>query len=302
MKPPTICVSMLLLLTVACTHKDDLSSEFLQFSGKDLTDGFCLVSPSRVVLNHHDIEYYDFAAHLVYLKDPISFSKDIVGSGAHAVYAGEDSIYKLENMNGYDSYMPAGPMIWNQPLYKDYVMHIDLLRMQDPDHPDDPRADPRIVEALLKYNQFHAGLACEIVDLQINESGHVLLELELTNEDSYDYCYLDPYKMGLELFHYFTNGLLLRNSSWESFTHQIEVEYPDPWDSWNPAWLSVIESEETVNLSIDYLEFDEIPPGDYTALFRFSGLSHQIQKEELDQVGGRIWLGDLDLSVPLTID
>ena len=162
--------------------------------------------------------------------------------------------------------------------------------------------DPRIMEALLKYDQFHEGLACEIVDIRTPEPGYVLLELELRNEDNFDYLYLDPEKMSLAIFHYFTNGLFLRKASWESFTHKIEILQPDPWDSWDPAWLSVIESGETVNLTIEYLEFEEFPAGDYTAWFRFPGLSGQVQKDDLLQAGGRIWLGDLDLSLPLTID
>jgi len=302
MKPLTICLSMVSLLILSCEHKQDLGPEFLQSCELELTDGFCLVSDDRVVLNHHQIEYYDYSTHLVYLKDQVSFTEDIVGSGVNAVYAGGDSIYRLANMNAYDSYMPDGPLIWNQSFYNDYVMHIDLLRMLDSDLQDDPRVDPRIVEALLKYDQFHEGLACEIVDVQMVEPGHVLLELELKNEDDFDYCYLDPDKMGLGLFHYFTNGLFLRNAYREPFTHQLEVIYPDPWDAWDPGWLSVIESGETVSLTIEYLAFDEFPPGDYTAWFRFSGLSGQVQKDDLLQAGGRIWLGDLDLSVPLTID
>lgn len=162
--------------------------------------------------------------------------------------------------------------------------------------------DPRIEEALRKYDQFHEGLVCEIVDISSIEAGQVLLELELKNEDSFDYCYLDPDKMGLGMFHYFTNGLFLRNGSGDSFTHQLEVIYPDPWDSWDPAWLSVIESGKTVSLAIEYLAFDEFSPGDYTARFSFPGLSYQIQKDDLVQAGGRVWLGDLDTSVSLSLD
>jgi len=302
MKSLTICLSMVSLLILSCEHKQDLGPEFLLNCELELTDGFCLVSNDGVVLNHHQIEYYDYSAHLVYLKDQVSFSEDIVGSGVNSVYADGDSIYRLANMNAYDSYMPAGPLIWNQSFYKDYVMQIDLLRMLDADNQDDPREDPRIREALLKYDQFHEGLACEIMDIQMVEPGHVLLELELKNEDSFDYLYLDPDKMGLGLFHYFTNGLFLMNSASNTFGHKIEVLQPDPWDAWDPAWLSEIESGETVSLSIEYRGFDEFPAGDYTAWFRFPGLSGQVQKKDLVQTGGRIWLGDLDVSVSLTLD
>ena len=295
-------MAALSMLMLSCESKNDLPEDFLQTCELELTDGFCLVSKDRVVLNHHQIDYYANSVHMVYLKDPVSFSEDIVGSGVNAVYAGGDSIYRLENMNGYDSYMPAGPMIWNQSMYNDYVMHIDLLRIVDSDNQEDPREDPRIKAALHQYDQYYEGLSCEIKGVKIVEAGGILLELELRNQDSFDYLYLDPGKMGMSLFHYFTNGLFLRTSSWDNYSHKIEVRSPEPWDSWNSDWLSVIASGETVSLSLEYLQFEEFPAGDYTAVFSFPGLSYQVKKEELDQAGGRIWLGDLDANFPLTLD
>ncbi len=44
---------------------------------------------------------------------------------------------------------------------------------------DDPREDPRIVEALKKYGQFRHGLQCEILSFWYNEVEGVILELEL---------------------------------------------------------------------------------------------------------------------------
>jgi len=301
MKPLTIFMAMLSLLVLGCTDKQDLPPDFLRNCNLELTDGFCLVSGDQVVLNHRDIDYYDYAAHLVYLKDGIFFTEENLDPGEYSVYAGGDSIYSLTAMNAYDSYMPIGPLIWRQSFYNDYVMFIDFPGMPNPEHPEDPREDPRIEEALQKYDQFQAGLTCEIMVVTSPEPGQVLLELELKNEDDLDYCYLDPDKMGMGLFHYFTNGLFLSDASRETYTHRIEVCQPEPWDSWDPEWLSVIESGEKVHLSIEYPEFEAFPPGNYTAWFRFPGL-HRVEKEDLQQAGGRIWLGNLGLVKSLTFD
>ena len=37
----------------------------------------------------------------------------------------------------------------------------------------------------------------------------MIMTCELYNPDTLDYYYLDPDKMGIGLFHYFTNGLYL---------------------------------------------------------------------------------------------
>lgn len=197
--------------------------------------------------------------------------------------------------------MPLGPAIYMPSMfYGNYLVpitygsYIDLNGKRVP--PIDPCSDPRIIEALKSHNQLHAGLQCEIRSVQFNSGNKVSLELELINNDSFNYYYLDPGKMGLGLFHYFTTGLSLWSPTLKkSFENHVQHIQPEPWDSWQMNWLSLIRSHEKKSISINYTNFDPISAGHYKLYFQFPGLSH-VEKADLVQRNGRIWLGELDLS------
>jgi hypothetical protein len=281
------------LLATACEKTD---------TWPDVSEGFCLVSDDVVVLNHKDIEYYDFSTHMIYLKEGVSLTEDVLESGVNAVYAEGEKIYDLAVMDPWDSYMPSGPLLWNWSYFGDFVIHIDMLIPVSPGSAADPREDISVVKALARYEQLHSGLACEIVEIRRVEAGHLELELELRNEDVYPYLYPDPEKMGTGLYHYFTNGLSLRNADEVNYYPLIVPESPDPEGEWDPDWLSVIGSGEMVTLTIDYPHFNEVPPGEYRAFFRFPGENYHLTRDDLVQEQGRIWMGYLDLEKTLTIE
>ena len=118
-----------------------------------------------------------------------------------------------------------------------------------------------------------------------------------------NYYYLDPDRMGLCLFNFYTQGLILWNEELHrDYMNTEEVTYPDPGDSWDPAWFSLLEQGTSDTLSILYTHFQSVPYGRYAAFFTFPGLSYQVDWEDLDQANGRIWLGEIQLSSEVEID
>ncbi|MEF8812071.1 MAG: hypothetical protein V5A47_14180, partial [Bacteroidales bacterium] len=121
------------------------------------------------------------------------------------------------------------------------------------------------------------------------------------NEDSFSYYYLDPGKMGTGLFHYFTNGLYISDeATHESYAHKMKVESPESYKTWKKEWLSLIKSGETKTSTITYNRFEVVPTGMYTARFTFPGL-HWVDKEELKQDQGRIWLGKISFQKEIIV-
>ena len=289
---------LLLFLVAGCETEKDPVDEPLDPS-LQLTDGFCLLSRSRVVLNHYDIEYYDYGAHLIYLKDPDAFEEKFKEPGAASVYADSTRIYDLSFVSMVSSYIPQGPVIWFPFIfYPDYIVDIDLGWGYDQmaEGVVDSREDPRIVEALKKYGQFRYGLQGEIASVRYSSPDNVVLELELRNEDSLNYYYWDPEKFGMGLYHYVTNGLTLWDAdAGQAYTHQIEHIRPDPFDWLDLEWMSLLESDSSVRLTIAYDHFDTIPPGTYTAIFNFPAPQFNVDREDLEEQNGRIWLGVLQL-------
>ncbi len=236
---------LLLFLCAGCEKEMDLADR-LPRSSIELTDGYCLVAGDQVVVNHYDISYYDYGAHLVYLKSHRSSAEFLEEAGSLTVYAGGEEIYTAGIHPGYSSYMPTEPFIWTFPtFYEDYIIAIDLMLATYEAitmEVNDIREDQRIVKALKKYGQYREGLHCEIVSCNYTAPDKVVLRLELSNMDEVNYYYLDPEKMGIGLFHYFSNGLSLWDSEErQAYSNQTEHLSPDPWDSWDMDWMSLLE-------------------------------------------------------------
>ena len=118
-----------------------------------------------------------------------------------------------------------------------------------------------------KYSQYRDGLSFEIRSMTKSD-GKIIMNAELYNPDTFDHYYLDPDKMGRGLYHYFANGLYLRDHKY--YTHHKTIIHPEPrssWNSWSKEWLSLIKSEERKKISLMYDHFKEIPQGEYHYFF-----------------------------------
>lgn len=294
-----ILIALLLVLTISCEKEE------LNFKG-NLTNGFCIVLNDEVILNHNDFEYYDYSSHLIFLKNNSSIDYSAEDFGEFQVYANKKEIYSGQIYPSYSSTLPSGPILQTHPsFYGDNIVSIGLILYLDTlgNFLPDPREDERIVDALKKYDQFRAGLSCEIKSVQYESSTQVKVELLLKNNDAFNYYYIDPEKTGMGLFHYFTNGLFIRNfNTHESYTHKIETVSPDPWNTWEKDWLSVINGNESKVITIVYDNFEEVPNGQYKAFFEFPGLRSQVDRNDISQDNGQIWLGELNMSKEITIE
>lgn len=267
-----------------------------------LTDGFCLLSQNRVVLNRYDIDYYDYSAHLIYLKSPDAFEEKFKVPGVSAaVYADSARIYDLHVYSAVASYIIEGPVIMvPQIFYPDYTVAIEnFWTSEQMAREGDPRQDPRIREALERYGQFRHGLQCEIASVQQLAPGEVELQLELWNEDTRNYYYWDPAKLGMERYHYVTNGLFLVDAQGQHYSNHVDYL---SWDGADTDQLSLLESDSSVVLTLRYENFDALPPGSYEAYFRFPAQHYQIAREDLDLEAGRLWLGEIQLYKEIIVE
>lgn len=295
-------LTLLIIITVALIscEKDELDFN------REIKDGFCIVANDKVVLDHNDFEYYDYSTHLIYMKDSKSFVNDIESIGEFKIFADKKEIYTGQTVPGFHSFLPTGPIIsTHQSGYGDYIIPIEFIQIIDTlgNITPDLREDERIINALKSHNQFHAGLSCDIKSVQYLSQNDVRVELILKNNDAFSYYYLDPDKMGINLFHYFTNGLFIKNfNRHESYTHETEHTKPEPWNSWNIDWLSIINGNESKTITINYDNFELIQSGEYKATFEFPGLRYQVEKYDIIQTNGQIWLGEINMIKDITVE
>lgn len=269
------------------------------------TEGLWLKMGDNTIVTTSEIDFYDVSAHMIYLKKKLPYLEEVgLDYGMMSVYVGEDEIYKCPFHPMHSSYMPQGAIISSPPFNKEDIIRIDFIQFLNENFEPtvtDPRNDSRIIAALKKYGQYHEGLRCEIQSCNYSD-GKLVLNIKLSNRDTFDYYYLDPDKMGFGLFHYFTNGATFWSfQNAKSYTHRESVTAPEPWDSWKKEWLSLIKSGEHKNISIIYNHFDTMPAGQYRMHFEFPGLNYGISQKDLALEDGRIWMGSTGIEKDITI-
>ena len=99
-------------------------------------------------------------------------------------------------------------MIPSPGMYGNHALRIEIWM----DNKPDIRNCPRIIELLKEHNLLHSGLSGTIDLLEITGS-QLSFKFTIMNLDSDDLLIIDMNKTGTNLFHYFTNGLSLRDQN-----------------------------------------------------------------------------------------
>ena len=296
MKKYLLIVYAIIFGLVSCERSDsDPGSDILKDDSHGAVPFFQI--GDIFIYDFNDLAIYDSSTHIMYFKtNHPEFDKLKLPS--FKVFLGSDTIYKGVVWPGYSSLWPSGAYIMSAPFfYQNYALRIDYSKSSTPDL----RNDPRIIQSLKDKDILHSGLFVEIHSLEI--SGTLArLSIIVTNMDQSDLLILDPDKMGHKLFHYFTNGLYLRNAAGtKMITTLLESQSPVPWNGWSKDWLTELSRGASEMYSITYKFEEAVPPGSYSAWFEFPGLSSQVDLNELIQTSGRIWLGDITAVKNITV-
>jgi hypothetical protein len=245
----------------------------------------------------NDIALYDSSTHILYFKENQSRFNELL-EGQFAFFDRGDTIYSGRIVPGYSSYIPSGPIIMSPPhMYSDHALRIELWMGNQPDI----RNSPRLIEILKEHDLLHSGLSGKVDYVEMN-ANVLSFGFTITNHDLTDLLIIDINKTGPGLFHYFTNGLYLRDQDHnEVFSSTINTQTPEPWNSWKADWLSTIRSGESMSFNINYPLDTPVNPGEYRLLFEFPGLAFQVSKDNLFLGNDRIWLGDITLRSNITI-
>ena len=273
-------IALLLYLTSCESDKVGPGTEILFKSGKDF------------IFRYSDFAFYDSSAYIFYFKTNHP-AIQVDRTTSFVVMAGGEEVYQGFFLPGYSSYLPAGPFIFSSPsFYPDYVLKIETMILKNN---IDPRNDFRFISTLRENDLLHGGLSV-VIDSVVSDGSDLTFAFTITSKDQSDLLIIDPDKTGINLYHYFTNGLMLRDikDSATVFESTIVHQEPDPWNGWKPEWLSVIRPGESKTFVLNYPLLSPLEPGNYRAHFEFPGMHYQVSKEQLIQDNGRIWLGGVN--------
>jgi hypothetical protein len=286
MRNSLLIVSLIAVFLASCeADKEVLPKEIVFKIGNDF------------IYRYSDIELYDSSTHILYFKKERPEFKDIENS-SFSFYADGDCVYTGSFWPAYYSSIPPSPFISTPMTFEHhYILRIEDWNLKKPD----VRNDPRLIQALSDHDLLHSGLSVVINPLVIN-GNHLTFSFAITNHDESDLLILDPTLTGPGLFHYFTNGLTIRNQAYDIlFESNIEHISPVPWNSWKSEWLSQLKSGNSKTFTIEYILNTPIKPGEYIASFQFPGLTYQVSKDELLRDNGRVWLGNIMAKRAVTI-
>jgi len=256
-------------------------------------------------LSEEDIEFYDWSSHCIYLKkDKSCFFGDIDSFDLESFYSEywrNKPFIVTENANNcYMGYFLStlSSDIWPYPdITEIYVKHYpkDVIYIEFPfSFTNDKRNNEDVRNALIDLNLLHEGLYITIDSLWIDnaDTATVRYMITINNDDTDNLYVLDPDKMGTELFHYFTNGPILYNSTNNKIYNSIykKIIKPDPFNYYDSNWFTKIESCESIARMIILKGYPHLEEGNYYCSFSFNN-PYYINKDERILSDGRYWIG-----------
>jgi hypothetical protein len=251
---------------------------------------------NNVYYRYSDIDLYDSSTHILYFKtNHPEFEK--YSQSYFSVIVNSDTVYKGDFWPMFRSDAPQRVIIETYPFWlQNYALWIENDRNIKPDL----RNAPAIIEALKEHNLLHSGLLIEIKNLEITSS-QAAFSFSVTNKDQSALWIMDPDKMGINLFHYFTNGLVLNKENSPYIYIKVPYESPSSYNTWEIEWLTKLNSGEAKTFNFIYPLSSSIAPGEYTVTFLFPGFLSQIDKDKLVHDNARIWLGKIRSSVRISL-
>jgi len=305
------CFALVLMIGCQSSHEADAefsiylladeSTSYMDASNQDLGT---LELNAEPWLSIEDIAMYDFSSHIIYLKgtNEVLFEGMVNDFGVFedfllkpfVISAGNQRILLGSFYSMLSSTIPQGPFIGDMMmLFPEDILPMGYYqRWGEPDL----RENDKIRSALIAGGVYHGGLDVELLDMDVVENtdtSTIQYTFRVTNIDSDNLYILDPDLVGTEMFHYYTNGIVLR----DAVGHPYQSEYklvagPNPYDSWSENWYTRLNKGATIQRTILLKGYPQLPHGVYTGSFVFSGPS-RIERNVRDHGGGRYWIGSV---------
>ena len=267
-----ILLAIVICCNYSCNKENSINEVNPLDSENELTikGNFWLEMGDGTIVSASDIDFYDVSTHTIHVKKRLPYIEKFgFNHGIMSVHVNKIKIYECIFHSVICSHISLGVFASGFSSYDSNSSIISVL-FNPNQKESDPRNDKRIIAALKNNHLYHEGLRCEIQSVNYS-NGELVLNIELYNPDTFYYHYLDPDKMGIGLFHYFTNGPSFIDNQYQSYHHKETVIYPEPWNLLEEEWLTLIKSGERKKISITYHNFDNMPAGHYKMYFSFPG-------------------------------
>lgn len=239
-------------------------------------------------LKNSEIEFYDWSAHMFYLNTEKEKQK----------YSGQYFVVKKEHRNPsqdkalflgmfFPPYMSSFPMVPSILAMDNFIAANDIVSFSSFGSLLSGNMDSQIEfkEALVSAGLFREGIQPEMLNINRKNSTTLEYTIRITNNDSENIYVLDPNKMGIGRFHYYTNGVSLRKDNVSYYSEGASISSPEIKNSWYFRLAPHKSMVRTIRLD----GYSNLPTGEVHFYFSFPGSS--VGAGEWKKSDGRIWLG-----------
>jgi len=272
-----------------------------------------LVLKDKPWIASEDIERYDWSSHCVYLKKdvPIAWKRIDLRGTPFVVVADGQRCYLGAIWSLISSFAPMGNVAMvNEPGIAGQrdLLAIGLMSaLGKGERKIDVRDDPRVMKALRRQGQYHAGLQASLDKVRVEykkDTCSVVYMYTVRNADEDDLYVLDPERIDLAFFHDFQNGVRGRdvddNVTFAWPNPRKGAPPPTPWAKVDMAWFSRLKRGGSMTRTVTMEGLPRILPGKYECTFSFGspnfghGFTGFIKKAERQLKDGRVWIGRIE--------
>jgi hypothetical protein len=239
------------------------------------------------IITQNDIVFYDSSTRIFFLKNNLpdqKFTSFDVKLKNQTIYSGQHHACELSSLPKSDIYI-SGCF-----LYGSDILEIGAYQGKEP-----MVNDSRIIQYLESKKLLKKGISCSIKNIEVlNYPGYskVTCKISLKNHDNNNYYIPDPAKMGESKFSYYTGGLNFYNTGTNTYSF---LKWTSPVSDWYTVALndlSVLKAGAETEIIFTSTDYHSIEKGNYRIRFVFPGLRYSTSTFDLNQSGGRIWVGE----------
>jgi hypothetical protein len=232
-----------------------------------------------------DIEFYDWSAHIFYLRREKEREK----------YAGRWFVVASEGrrlFSGYffpvfSSYFSPAPSILASDKFFTPLNMVEIGGFDD-FFDSQTETSKAFRKTLLESGLLREGISVELVDVKKRDSHSVIYSFSVSNLDNETILVPDPDLMGAGRFHYFTNGVSLTKDKTLFFAENKTVVSSEQMDD---SWYYPLQPGETIVRSVILDGFNQLPAGRFDSFFRYYGSF--TNRKYFYRQEGRIWAGSI---------
>ena len=237
-------------------------------------------------LKDSEIEFYDWSSHIFYLK---AEKRKSHLAGRNFVIKADDE--RLFAGVFFPPWMSSIPQIPSIIAADEFMLPDDVVAFGQFGylHSGGLNGLESFKSSLIDAGLFMRGIVVDLIELEKNSSSELEYTFKITNKDLMNIYVLDINKMGNERFHYFTNGIFLKDGDTFYYPNNKSLAK----EQIQPGWYKKLRPGEWMTRTAVSTGFTSLPTGSVTCFFTFPG--SRVETGNWKKHDGRIWLGRLPM-------